>query len=234
MSGKTARTPPTSKANQNKPQIQEDEEPQQINVKQILQTSEKLDVKNQSKSINKGSIKYDQNTESLRMNKLETVFAKALDMSMNNIGESNLDDCFGDLKSQFGNTLQKAFVNMVGVTQHSMQESFRDICIQRDMDEKLKILENTDPLLVSNDEMNIDYDGVYTNTDDPLESVLLELKSIELFNLKKAIKEMEHNIKNLSDKVENKRINMKSEISNVTEELKQISLASNQCKSIHG
>jgi hypothetical protein len=220
MSGKTARTPPATKENQHKQQIsqiQEDEEPQQINVKQ--------------KSINKGSIKYDQNNESLRMNKLETVFAKALDMSMNNIGESNLDDCFGDLKSQYGNTMQKSFVNMIGVTQHSMQESFRDICIQRDMDEKLKILENTDRLKVSNDEMNIDINNDYTNTDDPLESVLIELKSIELFNLKKNIEEMEHNIKELTDKVEKKKLNMKSEISSVSEELKQISLASNQCLS---
>ena len=49
---------------------------------------------------------------------LVKVFEKAMDMSLNSLGESDLTECCGPMREIFGNALQKLFVNnMVVKTQ---------------------------------------------------------------------------------------------------------------------
>ncbi len=55
--------------------------------------------------------------------RLDTVFSRALDSSISQINESDIDECFGDLKAKFGNKIQKQVVNMLGKTQKDYEVS---------------------------------------------------------------------------------------------------------------
>ncbi len=61
------------------------------------------------------------NDVNLRMSKLQVVFQRAVDVSINSVGESDLDASFGkDVKSKFGNIMNKLFMNMLTKTQNNM------------------------------------------------------------------------------------------------------------------
>ena len=53
--------------------------------------------------------------------RLDTVFKKAIDVSSNSLNNSDLDNCFKDLKSQFGNVLPKLYMNMIAKTQTNIE-----------------------------------------------------------------------------------------------------------------
>ena len=71
---------------------------------------------NRSKSNVNNTSKNDIN--SIRMERLNMVFNKALDVSMASIGEDMLDECFGDIKTKYklGNDMNKSFINICGET----------------------------------------------------------------------------------------------------------------------
>ena len=88
---------------------------------------------------------------SLRLGRLDQVFNKALDVAMNSIGEAELKECFSTVLAAEGggklsSSIQKAVANMLAETQASMIAGYKDVCIQRDLDEKLKALENLPPI----------------------------------------------------------------------------------------
>lgn len=56
-----------------------------------------------------------------KINRLDTVFKKAIDVASNSLSNADLDDCFQDLKSQYGNVLPKLFVNMIAKTQVNIE-----------------------------------------------------------------------------------------------------------------
>lgn len=70
--------------------------------------------------------------------KLQNAFLKALDVSINSIGESDLQDCFGDLKNQFGGNLQMAFVNMISKTEKKIENRFQDISEKHNVERYLQ------------------------------------------------------------------------------------------------
>lgn len=105
------------------------------------------------KSVGKSSKKGlspDEN-ESLRLGRLDQVFHKALDVAMSSVGESELKESFSAVLAAEGGgklstSIQKAVANMLAETQASMVAGYKDVCIQRDLDEKLKALENLPPI----------------------------------------------------------------------------------------
>lgn len=72
--------------------------------------------------------------ESTKVDLLEKVFTKAVDVSMNSIAETDLQECFGDLKQQLGGTLQKQFVNMISKAGLRMEDSFKQINCDYDVE----------------------------------------------------------------------------------------------------
>lgn len=110
---------------------------------------------------------------------LDKVFGKALDVSVNALGEEVMVDSFGDLKSVYGNQMDKLFRNMIGKTQANMEASYRDICIRNDVDEGLRKLEQAPPVPSSD---------ALLSTEDPLTSTVAELRLLEAEKLRDAIK----------------------------------------------
>ncbi len=99
---------------------------------------------------NKKGLSPDENT-SLRLGRLDQVFHKALDVAMSSVGESELKESFSAVLATEGGgklstSIQKAVANMLAETQASMVAGYKDVCIQRDLDEKLKALENLPPI----------------------------------------------------------------------------------------
>ena len=57
-----------------------------------------------------------------RFQQLDLAYKKTIDMSVNTIGDEELKECFGDIKTQVGNSLQRLFINhMVNKTQNNLK-----------------------------------------------------------------------------------------------------------------
>lgn len=63
---------------------------------------------------------------SARKQRLDAVFTKAIDMSVNGVGEPELEECFGGIKAKFGAQLQNQYVNMIAKTQRSMEVRYEE------------------------------------------------------------------------------------------------------------
>ena len=168
---------------------------------------------NRSKSNVNNTSKNDIN--SIRMERLNMVFNKALDVSMASIGEDMLDECFGDIKTKYklGNDMNKSFINICGETFTSIDGTYKDICIKKHVEEKLKILETT-PI---NDIEN-----------EPLNGIIIDLKKIEIDNLNAAINHITGEINQLKDTLEKIKTNIKGEIAGAVEENHKLALAASQ------
>jgi len=168
---------------------------------------------NRSKSTVNNTSKNDIN--SIRMERLNMVFNKALDVSMASIGEDMLDECFGDIKTKYklGNDMNKSFINICGETFTSIDGTYKDICIKKQVEEKLKILETT-PI---NDIEN-----------EPLNGVIIDLKKLEIDNLNAAINHITGEINQLKDTIEKIKTNIKGEIAGAVEENHKLALAASQ------
>ena len=168
---------------------------------------------NRSKSNVNNTSKNDIN--SIRMERLNMVFNKALDVSMASIGEDMLDECFGDIKTKYklGNDMNKSFINICGETFTSIDGTYKDICIKKQVEEKLKILETT-PI---NDIEN-----------EPLNGIIIDLKKLEIDNLNAAINHITGEINQLKDTIEKIKTNIKGEIAGAVEENHKLALAASQ------
>ena len=160
----------------------------------------------------------DNNIDSLRNERLNIVFNKALDVSMNSIGEDILDECFGDIKSKYklGNDMNKSFINMCGETHSSIGAAYKDICNKKQMEEKLKILETT-PI-----------NNIENESKDALNGVIIDLKKVEMDNIIAAINHIEGEMSQLKDTAEKLKTNMKGEIAAASEEGHKLALAVSQ------
>lgn len=154
-----------------------------------------------------------------RASMLDKVFNKALDVSVNAMGEEVLVEAFGDMKPQYGAQMEKLFRNMIGRTQSNMEASFRDVCIRHDVDEGLRKLEKAPP-------QSSDLD---LSTEDPLAATIAELRSIEAQELRAAIKSLEAESKKLTDQASRIRNQMTTEVQATTEELTKLKSAASQC-----
>lgn len=56
-----------------------------------------------------------------KIQRLNAVFKKAIDVASNSLNNADLDECFQDLKSQYGNVLPKLFMNMIAKSQVNIE-----------------------------------------------------------------------------------------------------------------
>jgi hypothetical protein len=56
-----------------------------------------------------------------KIQRLDAVFKKAIDVASNSLNNADLDECFQDLKSQYGNMLPKLFMNMIAKSQVNIE-----------------------------------------------------------------------------------------------------------------
>lgn len=112
-----------------------------------------------------------------RQQMLDKVFRKALSVSVNSISDTDLNECFGELRTPFGSAFGKVFINMMGRGEASMDAAYTDLCIRHDMDDKLRALESAPPA-----------PRLDLTSPDPLAATLLELKRLEADELRAANK----------------------------------------------
>lgn len=55
--------------------------------------------------------------------RLDVVFKKAIDVASNSLNNADLDKCFGDFKSHYGNALPNLFMNMIAKSQVNIEVS---------------------------------------------------------------------------------------------------------------
>ena len=53
--------------------------------------------------------------------RLDSVYKKAIDVASNSLNNADLDECFQDLKAQYGNMLPKLFMNMIAKSQINIE-----------------------------------------------------------------------------------------------------------------
>lgn len=56
-----------------------------------------------------------------KIQRLDMVFKKAIDVASNSLDNSDLDACFQDLKAQYGNILPKLFMNTIAKSQQNIE-----------------------------------------------------------------------------------------------------------------
>jgi hypothetical protein len=59
----------------------------------------------------------------VKIQRLNAAFKKAIDVASNSLNNADLDLCFQDLKSQYGNVLPKLFMNMIAKSQVNIEVS---------------------------------------------------------------------------------------------------------------
>ena len=98
----------------------------------------------------------------------------------------------------------------------SIDGTYKDICIKKQVEEKLKILETT-PI-----------NDIENETKDALNGVIIDLKKIEIDNLNAAINHITVEINQLKDTLEKLKTNIKGEIAGAVEENHKLALAASQ------
>lgn len=139
----------------------------------------------------------------VRQDQLDRVWEKALDVSVNAMGESELTDSFGDLKPVFGNNLQKLLRNALDRISTNARIAYKDSCVLYDVDEGLRNLENAPPVL-SKDAL--------LSTEDPLLATVAELRAVEAESIQTAIKALEDEARALENKKKKLQQQIKEEL----------------------
>jgi hypothetical protein len=139
-------------------------------------------------------------------------------VSINSIGESDLQECFGDIKNQVGGTLQRIFVNMISKAEARMEENFDHLLHEHRINELLDKISSTGSIPTSTrppvEESNT-HEKLPT---DALRDVVLLLKKAESDDLKSAIRMLEAEIKKSKDIGGRLRTQMYNEVEALNEE----------------
>jgi hypothetical protein len=127
--------------------------------------------------------------ESGRAKRLDACLNKALEVSSASFNEIDLSECFGSIKTQFGASMMRLFSNMLVKLRSNMEASYKDICIRRDLDDRLLALENAKYVDTGN-----------VSSTETINSSTEELKRIEAESLKAVIKQIAVEVANLQQK----------------------------------
>lgn len=159
------------------------------------------------------------------------MFNKALNSSNSSLGESVLEECFGETKQKIGSNLQKLFVNTVAKVDMQLQDSFKSICSNHDIDAPVvvdnNIVSNTTSAGLGTD---ADSDDIVTasNVVQPLKQMVSILHEKEMLKLQEAIAEIEKKMvkqKELSAKLKSQ---VENEVAAVNEQRQMIATAADQ------
>jgi hypothetical protein len=144
--------------------------------------------------------------ENSRVNRLDSVLEKALDVSGSVFDDTVLSECFGSIKTQFGTSMSRLFQNMLVKLKSNMKSSYQDICIRRDLDDRLLALENVKYADTGN-----------ASTTTTINSSQEQLKLMEIEHLKAAIKEIEVEIANLKNHAGKVKTSIMEEIATIND-----------------
>lgn len=56
-----------------------------------------------------------------KIRKLDAVFKKAIDVASNGLNNGDLDECFQDIRFQYGNVLPKLYMNVIAKSQVNIE-----------------------------------------------------------------------------------------------------------------
>lgn len=70
-----------------------------------------------------------------KMQRLQMVFNKALQASIEGIDNSQLEHCFGNTTKTLGNNIQHIFIKKIAKVETNLQKTFEELCSQHDMEE---------------------------------------------------------------------------------------------------
>ena len=63
----------------------------------------------------------DSGTKNQKLQRLNTVFLKAMDVSISSIGREEVKECFGDLAEKSGNIVEKYLINELERTRNNLE-----------------------------------------------------------------------------------------------------------------
>lgn len=161
---------------------------------------------------------------SIRKGRLDLVYSKAVDVSINAINDENLKECFGEVKDKLGNALQKSFLNMLGETSTAMEAAYKSACIKCDLDERLHALES----MPVTSYMEYGQDGKSHQDENTMHVTLLDIKSQELYNLQSAIIQIENEINQVKEALEKSRHELGNSIAAFMDETDKMASAAGQ------
>ena len=165
-----------------------------------------------------------------KLDRLNEVFLKCLDMSINSVTDQELQECFADSKKNLGSNLQRIYANSVSEINNKMEnQEFPRINEEFRVKQTLEILHQIDPTKKSH-KQSIPPPEL-PPLDDPrksLRNVIKSLKRSEIEDLTNGIKFLEAEIKKSRDISGRLRTQMLNEIEALREEDMKIIHASNQ------
>ena len=147
--------------------------------------------------------------ESTRAARLDVVLGKALDVSGGSLGDQDLSECFGSIKTQFGPAMSRLFQNMLVKLRSQMEASYKDICIRSDLDERLLALESV---------KHTDSRSINVSATEAINESIEQLKRAELESLNFAMKQIEMDSTKLRDRVTKLRAAVNTELDSVSQE----------------
>lgn len=155
----------------------------------------------------------------IRLNMLDSVFQRVVDVTINKFEENDLEDCFGpDTKAQFGNIMNRFFLNMLAKTKNSMQASFKDICLQTDVEDRLSILTTEE----NERQQKLDSDNALSQdsnkTTHGFKQIIREIKLAEKEELTNAINKLQNDVTRLDNIAGQYRKQLQNEIAKLDEE----------------
>jgi hypothetical protein len=165
-----------------------------------------------------------------KLDRLNEVFLKCLDMSINSVTDQELQECFADSKKHLGSNLQRIYANSVSEINNKMEnQEFPRINEEFRVKQTLEILHQIDPTKKSHKQSIAPPE--LPPLDDPrksLRNVIKSLKRSEIEDLTNGIKFLEAEIKKSRDISGRLRTQMLNEIEALREEDMKIIHASNQ------
>ena len=106
-----------------------------------------------------------------KLKRLSMILTKAIDTSIQSIGTSEVNYCFGaELSSKYSNRLEGAVIKALGRTQHLIEDRFGQMIESMDLNKKLSKLEKAKVL---------ESDSTTISPDDILSSTLLDIQIVE-------------------------------------------------------
>jgi len=154
-----------------------------------------------------------QDPSSSRAARLDVVLGKALDVSGSSLGDQDLSECFGSIKTQFGPAMSRLFQNMLVKLRSQMEASYKDVCIRYDLDDRLLALENA---------KHTDARSVNISAAGAINESLEQLKRTEIEGLSGATKQVEADSAKLRERASKLRAAVSAELQLASQEKLQM------------
>mmetsp|Transcript_22293 Transcript_22293/g.37295 ORF Transcript_22293/g.37295 Transcript_22293/m.37295 type:complete len:175 (-) Transcript_22293:117-641(-) len=157
-----------------------------------------------------------------RTEQLHKVHSKAISESLNEVDQSQVNECFTNIQSQLGGTsgIRNVFQSIVSKSEERMAENFTKLCELKKIEDCLRHAVNPDGV----SEMDINMDTV----DGPMKEMILSTKTMEKEQLKTAIRQLDGEVKRTKENLNKLKADIQKEIALAGEECQKMSQAAGQ------